>query len=287
LVKRRAESQYRKQFSGLHREIVAYLEGRAASGNISREEIEILTYIKTNFLSVFPYEFARKYEQKDIEVHFDRSVQLHYVDWNGKKLYWKKDFSVFDIKRAVKALLIEQDPASPHRYLTSGFSLKENGVIVDVGAAEGIFSLDAVEHAKKIYVIEADPSWEKALEATFSPWKHKVDLIFKFGSDKSDNSSIALNDIYRKEGRIDFIKIDVEGAETKVLAGASEVVKMANDNLQIVVCTYHKQTDADTLSNLLKSLGCRSSFSDGYMFFIYDNDQVPPYLRKGLIRANK
>jgi hypothetical protein len=35
----------------------------------------------------------------------------------------------------------EQDPDSPHRYLTDSFTIGNDDVLADIGAAEGNFSL--------------------------------------------------------------------------------------------------------------------------------------------------
>lgn len=287
LVQARAESQYRKQFTQLYDEILNYLTGRASDKMITSEETTILNYIKSHFVSVFPYPFADKYNYKDVDVKHDHKEGLYYVMWNGKRLYFKKDMAPIDVKRAVCALMQEQDEASPHRYLTNEFSIQDDAVIIDVGAAEGNFSLDHIEKARKIYIIEADPQWQKALELTFSPWKDKVEIIYKFASDVSDENSITVNEIYKREGKVDFIKIDVEGAEEKVINGASDCISNNHSKLQLVVCTYHRQDDADRLYTVLSKLGFNATFSDGYMFFIYDKHQKPPYLRKGLLRAVK
>lgn len=287
IVQARAESQNRKRFTHLHNKILEYLKSKLSDNSISIEEKTILNYLQSHFLSVFPYSFADKYNYKDVDVIRDRKHDMYYVIWNGKKLYFKNDMAPIDIKRAVCALMQEQDNASPHRYLTNDFYVQDDSVIIDVGAAEGNFSLDHIEKARKIYVIEADPKWKRALELTFAPWKEKVEIIYKFASDVSDENSITINDIYKKEGKVDFIKIDVEGAEEKVINGASDRIKNNQSKLHLVVCTYHRQDDAERLQTLLNKLGFNTKFSDGYMFFIYDKHQEAPYMRKGLLRAVK
>ncbi len=60
---------------------------------------------------------------------------------DGKRLYFKKRWSENRIKRAYSDLMKEQDPESPHRYLTESFTIGENDVLADIGAAEANFSL--------------------------------------------------------------------------------------------------------------------------------------------------
>ncbi|MEI8278537.1 MAG: FkbM family methyltransferase [Bacteroidota bacterium] len=285
IVNTRAARQHKQLFSDLHNKVLNYLSDLQQNGAINADEKEVLSYLENHFINPIPYIFTDKYKKNIIKIFYDNKVKLEYVFWNGKKLYFKSDFVAYDIKRAVIALMEEQDAASPHRYLTNSFQVPNNSVVVDVGAAEGTFGLDIIERVKKLYLIEADPRWKNALENTFEPWKDKVEIIYKFASDASSNSTISIDDIYKKEGQIDFIKIDVEGAEEKVMKGATSLINHTNRPLKIVMCTYHNQNDADQFSSLLKQMNFDIHFSDKYILFIYDKNQAPPYLRKGLIRA--
>jgi hypothetical protein len=283
VLKAKDEFTLKLRYASLHKAIYEYLK----TDSSSPAHTSIADYLNEHFLPVFPYPFADKYKLNDVNVLFNTKKKLHYVIWQDKPLYFKRDFTVYDIKRAVVALQTEQDNSSAHRYLTNDFSISNDSVIVDIGAAEGNFSLQAIEKAKKVFIVEADSSWHYALEATFEPWKEKVEIINKFASDKESANEIDIDSIFKKEGRIDFIKIDAEGSEQKVLDGAMQLIKTTNEKLQIALCTYHKQNDAEIFSSLLKELNFNVTFSDGYMIFFYDKNQAPPYLRKALIRATK
>ena len=274
------------RYGSLHKTIRGYLRSLEKANSISAEQKNIAAYLENHFLPVFPYPFADKYHVKDVTVLYDEGKKLHYVLWQNKRLYFKKEFTTYDIKRAVVALMAEQDSSSAHRYLTDDFKVETGNVIVDVGAAEGNFTLGVIEQAKKVYLIEADAQWLPALQATFEPWKEKVEIICRFASDKDSSNEISIDAIYKKEGRIDFLKIDTEGSEEKVLNGAMQLIRTTKENLRLALCTYHKQHDADKFSSLLKGLNFNISFSDGYLIFFYDSNQEPPYLRKALIRAH-
>ena len=66
-----------------------------------------------------------------------------------------------------RSVVTEQDARSPHCYANEAFGVKEGDVVVDAGAAEGIFTLDCIDRAKKVYIIEADAAWMEALKETF------------------------------------------------------------------------------------------------------------------------
>lgn len=268
----------------LKNKIVKYLGDRV----LNDEQREVYEYLQNHKLSVFPYNFPQKYISTDIFIETDPENGLYYTLWEGKKLYYKNGHQFNKAQVYFNSLLLEQDPLSPHRYLTDTFEVDINDVIVDVGAAEGNFSLSVIEKVKQVYIFEVEKDWIKALEATFEPWKEKVKIVQKYVSDQDTNMSIRLDTFFNKNQKVNFIKADVEGAEAQVINGASDLIK-AQTNLKIAICTYHRQTDAEDLDKLLKNKGFENSFSDKYMIFYYGKTNIvkPPYLRKAVLRAKK
>lgn len=284
----RSARQEKVKFATVYDTVLGYLQDRERTKTLRPDEAEVLHFLRHNPLASIPYEYTKEYNNQPVDIRFDAARKLHYTLMDGKKLYFNKNMTPYDITRAVRALNIEQDPRSPHRYLTPDFHITPGSVFVDVGAAEGNLSLQVVEQAKKIYLIEADPSWRTALEATFEPWKDKVTIICKYASYRNNAEEISVDKIFEQEQQIDFIKIDVEGAEEQVLNGAVNTINNSKGELKIALCTYHKQPDAERFSAKLNGLGFNVAFSYGYMLFYYnDSKQEPPYLRKGLIRAYK
>ncbi len=264
--------------------IIQNLESRV----LNTEEQEVLDFLKVNPLHIFPYGFPEKYKPSDIKIEKDEHKNLLYTYWEGKKLYYKNGHQIKKAQVYFNSLLLEQDPDSPHRYLTSEFEVKQGDVIVDVGAAEGNFSLSVIEKASEVYLFEVEKDWIKALEATFEPWKEKVKIVQKYVSDIDNEHCIKLDTFFDENQQVNFIKADVEGAEAQVLNGANQLIKNQKD-VRIAVCTYHRQTDAQQLHELLKSKGFQNRFSDKYMIFHYGSSNVvePPYLRKAVLRATK
>ena len=179
----------------------------------NHEICEVTNFLKKNPLTLFPYKFTRKYKACKVKIHFDAQRKLNYVLHEGKKMYFKKSWTKKDIRENYTNLLREQDTNSPHRYLAADFNIEPHDIVADVGAAEGIFSLPLIEHVSKLYLFESDVEWIEALEATFSPWKNKVEIIKKFVSNTDGADSISL-DKFASLNKItfDFIKVDVDGA---------------------------------------------------------------------------
>ena len=273
----------KKRLNHLENEILAYYSDGSKLPEDCEEPIE---YIRQNGLDVFPYSFKNKYLPENIKVLKDVNCNLNYIIYEGKKLYHHKSKKIRKTQYYFNALYIEQDIQSPHRYLTNSFDVNEGDIVVDIGAAEGNFALSVIEKVKKIYLFETEEKWIKPLELTFAPWKEKVHIIKKFVSNKNDDKTISLDSFFKEDIKLDFIKMDIEGAEAKALEGCKEIMKN-NEQLKFAICTYHRQNDYNEFSSLMENKGFQVSNSPGYMVFYDDIEIKAPYLRRGVLRAFK
>ena len=264
----------------LKKKIIKYAEDRYDDPEVAG----VVDFFKKNPLSLIPYDFTKNYDPAKIVVHTDRGNGMKYVMHENKRLYFRRDWDEKGIRGGYRNLLTEQDTASPHRYETAGFHVEQGDVVVDAGAAEGIFALSPVEKAKKLYLFEVDRQWIEALEATFAPWKDKVEIVCKYVSDNDGEGCITLDTFFGKE-KVDFIKADIEGAETALLRGSRNILSRGG-KLKVVVCAYHRADDAEQLESMLAGSGFRSEFSGGYMI-LPDRKLGAPYLRRGVIRGTK
>ena len=272
----------REGVKSLKRKLSLYFFLHPGKKKMYNNEIEFIRNKSNDTYSyIFPYPFIFDYSFRDISVIKDDNLNLYYVFHGDKKLYFSKKYdTIAKVKIAYYCALIEQDKKSPHRYLDENFNIKQDDIILDVGAAEGLLGLDNIEKIKKLYVFEVDFDWINALKATFEPWKNKVEIIHKYVSDNNVDNNISL-DAFLKEERINLIKIDVEGVEKRILTGAQKTLLKTE---KVAICTYHNHQDEESLNDLLISLGFRTSYSVGYMLFILKK-LYPPYFRKGLIRG--
>jgi len=147
----------------------------------------------------------------------DETNQLLYIFQDKKKVYFKRSWTRSDVRNNYNDLLIEQDEQSPHRYLNKDFTVQEGSVVVDIGTAEGNFALSVIDKVSMMYLFETDTEWIEALNATFAPWSNKVKIINKYVSDRNDEHSVSLNSYFKDAQQVDFLKIDVDGAELKLL----------------------------------------------------------------------
>lgn len=243
-------------------------------------KIKYYKYIKEHDYTRHIYDFAPAYINMQVEVMEDKGKGLRYVMHEGdKRLYFPEDFSEQRIQKAYRSLLIEQHPEHPHHYIDSPDEIVDK-TILDIGAAEGIFSLSAIEKARMIYLFEYDPKWIKALKATFEPWKDKVRIIKKYISNTNDDTQQTLDSFFTDKPVNDlFFKMDIEGAECSALDGAKELFTKAI-NLDFAICTYHRKNDAKDISAFLDDYSCTYNPREGYMYVMHR-------LRLGLIRGSK
>lgn len=244
-----------------------------------------VAYLKHHPLSVFPDSFTDKYNFQDIEVFKDVAKDLLWVNHGGHRLYFKRSYNTTTVKLLYNGLLAEQDVASPHRYTAKGFELKAGDVLLDVGSAEGIFTLSNITMLKKAVLFEREPEWVEALEATFEPWKEKVQIVSKFVSDVNDAENICIDTFLEGTTLVpDLVKIDVEGAEERVLKGMERLI--AEYHPDIALCTYHKQHDFSKFNTYFAQKDYVTGTTPGLMFFLSADETLqPPFFRKGLIRA--
>ncbi len=135
--------------------------------------------------------------------------------------------------------------------------IKEGNIVIDIGANIGYYTLLAakiVGNKGKVFAFEPDPENFKILKKNIDANRYKnVVLVQKVVSDKSkklklflsednkaghkiygDNTnknfvivnSVTINDFLKNQDvEVDFIKMDIEGAEGKAFAGMSSIMK--------------------------------------------------------------
>ncbi|WP_085537155.1 FkbM family methyltransferase [Massilibacteroides vaginae] len=242
------------------------------------EQNQMYRFISKYGLTPYPWLFTLEYETPAKCFH-DKHNGLTYIIHNNRKLFFPKELSISQIQYIYRSLVIEQDIRSAHRYLANDYSMLQDMIILDIGGAEGIFSLDAIEFAQHIYLFECDPMWTDALNATFAPWKQKFTLVSKYITNKESNTETTIDSFLSSYNYSNlFFKMDIEGAELSALHGAEITLK--RQNIKMSVCTYHTPTDAEKIESYLISLGYKTSFTDGYLYINY-------HFNKGILRASK
>lgn len=247
-----------------------------------RYQKEIEWIVRNQRIEVFPYEWIKQYDNFSVEVLQDKKLKLKYVLHNGKRLYFPKGYSAKFIQNYYRSLVVEQDTKSAHFYFSNDDKCLSGSVFVDVGAAEGIISLNVIDAVDRIIMFECNEAWIEALNATFAPWKDKVSIVRKFAGSKNDGNMTSLDKYFENEKDLQnvVLKLDVEGAEKEVLDGAE---KLLEKYVQAAfICTYHNAQDYDVLVKKMQKYPYEIQESEGYMYY---GDQAETGFRKGLIRG--
>jgi len=192
------------------------------------------------------------------------------------KLKDMPDFLYYPKKMALRSLyqvITEStDKKQWHYYEIPETQVMVNDVVVDCGAAEGLFSLMVANRCEEVYAIEPLPQFTLSMEKTFSNYNN-VHIIPCALSDKtgsafidehdisstiSSNGSVAVeletidNLFYRKGIKVNYLKADLEGFEMDMLNGASETIKHSKP--KIAITTYHKAEHADEIRRFLLNI---------------------------------
>ena len=231
-------------------------------------------------ITPYPYPFVFEYKNLPLDCTWDEQASMYFVIHENKRLYFPSSFTQDYIIEYYKSLIIEQDERSPHQYIQNRERLRGK-FLLDIGAAEGIFTLSHIDIINHSFLFECDDLWSKALNLTFAPWKDKITIVSKYVSDKEDENNITIDLFLKdKEKKNLFLKMDIEGYEQAALNGATNTLKEEKD-IDYSICVYHKKNDAVEINDFLLSFGLKSEYTDGYLYMCRE-------LRKGIIRkANK
>ena len=183
------------------------------------------------------------------------------------------------IKLIIWELLTESD------YESGGVEIQAGDTVIDCGAHIGLFSRFAVQRgAGRVIAIEPDPENLVCLEENLAEeiaagkvtvvkagvWDRETRLslqidqgnsaahsfVFAYGdpnAEKVDGIEVLpLDDIVQdlQLDRVDFIKMDIEGAERRALAGSVDTI--ARFKPRLAVCSYHMQDDPETISEIVQ-----------------------------------
>lgn len=243
-------------------------------------------------ITMFPYE-KETHRSSPIYTEFDQQKGLPFVFHKNKRLYFPKEWSIDKVEETYRYFMetecltaVDKGFKRPHQYQSGPFKIEEGDVLLDVGCAEGLVALDAIEIVKKVILFESDSIWEAPLKATFEPYKEKVEIINKLVGDKDDNATTTLSSFSRTLGEEEtfFVKMDIEGAEEKVVKGNADFFK--KKKIKVACCTYHRDEHFSNLSTIFENWGYSVTPSDGYILCFLDGVFKPPFFRKGLIRAS-
>ncbi len=248
-----------------------------------QEEQKVAEYVKKYGLVTFPYSFTQKYKWQNIDIFRDKD-NYPYIFYKGKKLFGALQDDEL-VKRWFAERMMEQDEQSPHCYCQNEMRVPKKGcTIAEIGAAEGMFSLEWIDRCDKVYLFECSDEWMEPLKRTFEPWKEKVEII-KIYVGNDEDGALRLDDFF-EDKQVTLLKADIEGAELSMLKGGKYTFE--NKLEQVYITTYHRYFHPYNIEKMLREYGFETEFNKGFMLMYnlpseFDKDM----LRKAVIYGEK
>ena len=229
----------------------------------------------------------------------EKAGDLVRVSVYGQTIYW---FSSDNLTRLIQYYLETFDPGNPHYFESSRTTIATGDVVVDVGGCEGYFALKAAKHASKVVIIEPVKLFARCLRKTFESelvsgrvevaaivlGKENKEVLFVDSMDDpglahvlraDEDPSLAspvpqrtLDTFVADAGlhRVDFIKVDAEGAELDLIEGGRETI--ACHHPKIAIACYHRPEHANRIVELICGIAASYRYN---LKGIVDFDGVP------------
>ncbi len=164
------------------------------------------------------------------------------------------------------------NPKNWHHFFSNEVKIEPTDVVLDCGAAEGLFTLIAAPKAKKVFAIEPVPKWQKSLSKTFANHPNVEVIPVALGHRQAelrmtDDEICArisadgelviqvetIDHLFFEQQRpVDFIKADVEGFEFQTLLGAERTIRENRPKISFTV--YHSTNHFVEMREFLKDL---------------------------------
>ena len=250
--------------------IIFHFPDPTSCGHLSQVNTHLLRYY------VDLASFREMYERESARIRVletDPTLPIHRVQ-TSKGALWAR---IPGAGRGIGWLLTEHDWMER---LSSGHAVKEGDVVMDVGAHVGIFAMKALSlGASRVIAIEPDPENVECLRRNFEKeiasgrltiveagaWNEPDTITLSIGESSGWNSFVEdntyrsldvrvlpIDDMVAELGlnRLDYIKMDIEGAEPQALEGAAETIRRFRPT--VMIDTYQWADDLPVVEVKLK-----------------------------------
>jgi len=161
-------------------------------------------------------------------------LKTNYAIVQGHKMYLdptdNQSLSIFGIYEPMETELVKKE-------------LKPNNVALDIGAFIGYYSLifaRLVGNDGKVFAFELNPTPFSILKKNIEINNYQNVILENKGVSNTDKNLksgeqlVSLNTYFKnKDPKVDFIKMDIEGAEMQALEGMTSLIEN-NDNIRIM-----------------------------------------------------
>ena len=184
-------------------------------------------------------------------------------------LYYPEGLSMTGLHHVVHELFF---PNNWHYYDLPPMEVGPDDIVVDCGAAEGLFALKVAHKCRRCYIVEPMPLFIKALEHTFAD-RDNVEIVpvalgaepgrtfIEFpplfsGATDEKGMDVDVRTIdqlfFERDIPLSFLKCDLEGFDYEMLLGAQCTI--AAYRPKIAITTYHKPDHAQLMERLIRDI---------------------------------
>lgn len=228
------------------------------------------TYLYDVIKQVFGPRFKKRSEQFISSIQENESDYIVSFKNNDFRLYFPKHVGLIALYHVIPEVC---EVKNWHYYEIPETRVEANDIVVDCGAAEGLFSFLVKDRCKYIYIIEPLTYFIDSLKKTFKNDQNVEILQMAIGEEKrqvyiTDNGmgtqitkektpylvqmETIDNLFFYKEREITYIKADLEGYEMQMLEGARLTIEKYNP--KIAITTYHQPDHANLISEFLRNI---------------------------------
>ena len=187
-------------------------------------------------------------------------------------LYYPKKYRWVDFCQTVDECF---NPHNWHNFLSPRFHIGTADVVIDCGAAEGLFTWFAAQRGAQVHAFEPDAGFVASIRKSFAD-SPQVSINHCALGHRSGQAYLSEDEIFSRltaadcgtpvelrtlddamgEAKVTFLKADVEGYEFRVLLGAEAVIRRHQPRIAVTV--YHPQNNVAEITDFLRE--CHPSY---------------------------
>jgi FkbM family methyltransferase len=164
------------------------------------------------------------------------------------------------------------NPDNWHHFFSKNIELSKDDIVVDCGAAEGLFTFIASAKAQKVFAIEPLPIFIQALKHNFQDVPNVT--IFPYAiAHRASTAAMSEDEIFSRldptgvlevqvttidslfpenGDHVSLLKADIEGYEFPMLLGAEKTISRCRP--RIAITAYHPQNNVSEIMDFLSAL---------------------------------
>lgn len=196
-------------------------------------------------------------------------VRIHFKGFDDRPFYYPNKCRWIDLCQTVDECF---NPSNWHHFFSESIALSKDDIVIDCGAAEGLFTFITSAKAKKVFAVEPVPIFVKALEKNF---RHVPNVtIFPYAlAHRAAKAAMSDDEIFSRlnpSGRLEvevttidrlfdemgdkvsLLKADIEGFEFPMLLGAERTILRCRPKISLTV--YHPQNNVSEIMDFLTGL---------------------------------